>query len=372
MTPITKRLTVFLMLAGIVAPAYFLTGASLPSERPVMEIVLSGPINDKAAELSGLAWYTFDGKDYLILMPQYPGRFKSKSGGTIFALLKENIIRVLPGKTKKDKPQPLTPIEIGFSAPGLEEKIDGFEGFEAIGFYRGIVFMTIEAKPAAGGMKGHLIKGKIDMTSKKLVLDVHNIAEIDAQAPVNNAAYETVLVTGDSVMAIYEGNGRNINKSPVAYQYDHDLKFIGKIPFPNIEWRITDATAMDSLNRFWCINYFWPSKKEKMGYKPALPNPKSRMARKGLTHSKSEVIERFVQLEYSRGNLTGSGKSKQGRFFITRKKPVWLKLQDQNNDGRVDKKDSRNWEGIVRLDGKGFLVVTDMFPRTILGFVGYW
>jgi hypothetical protein len=28
-----------------------------------------------------------------------------------------------------------------------------------------------------------------------------------------------------------------------------------------------------------------------------------------------------------------------------------------------------NWEGLVRLDSRGFLVMTDSFPDTILGFV---
>jgi len=31
--------------------------------------------------------------------------------------------------------------------------------------------------------------------------------------------------------------------------------------------------------------------------------------------------------------------------------------------------DARNWEGIVRLDNRGFLLATDKFPTTILGFV---
>ena len=29
----------------------------------------------------------------------------------------------------------------------------------------------------------------------------------------------------------------------------------------------------------------------------------------------------------------------------------------------------RNWEGIVRLDNRGFLLVTDQYPVTILAFV---
>jgi hypothetical protein len=41
--------------------------------------------------------------------------------------------------------------------------------------------------------------------------------------------------------------------------------------------------------------------------------------------------------------------------------PLYLRL---NLDG-----ESRTWEGIVRLDDIGFLLVTDSFPRTIFGFV---
>ena len=31
--------------------------------------------------------------------------------------------------------------------------------------------------------------------------------------------------------------------------------------------------------------------------------------------------------------------------------------------------EARNWEGIARLDERGFLLVTDKFPETILAFV---
>ena len=32
-------------------------------------------------------------------------------------------------------------------------------------------------------------------------------------------------------------------------------------------------------------------------------------------------------------------------------------------------KESRNWEGVARLDNKGFLMVVDEYPRTILAFI---
>jgi hypothetical protein len=31
--------------------------------------------------------------------------------------------------------------------------------------------------------------------------------------------------------------------------------------------------------------------------------------------------------------------------------------------------DSRNWEGLVLFDQRGFLVATDKYPGTLLGFV---
>jgi hypothetical protein len=35
----------------------------------------------------------------------------------------------------------------------------------------------------------------------------------------------------------------------------------------------------------------------------------------------------------------------------------------------VLEKNSRNWEGLVRLDDQGFLMIVDEHPRTILAFV---
>ncbi len=32
---------------------------------------------------------------------------------------------------------------------------------------------------------------------------------------------------------------------------------------------------------------------------------------------------------------------------------------------------SRNWEGIVRLDDRGFIIATDTYPETILAFVSF-
>ena len=78
----------------------------------------------------------------------------------------------------------------------------------------------------------------------------------------------------------------------------------------------------------------------------------------------------------SRGNLN---------YTITKKediKPVERLLEFQFVDGKIVRTEtqpiniklsefgeSRNWEGIVRLDNIGFLIVTDRFPGTILAFI---
>jgi hypothetical protein len=49
-----------------------------------------------------------------------------------------------------------------------------------------------------------------------------------------------------------------------------------------------------------------------------------------------------------------------GIIQLTDRKPIEIEL-DENG--------SRNWEGLVRLDHNGFLIATDKFPGSFLGFV---
>jgi len=61
-------------------------------------------------------------------------------------------------------------------------------------------------------------------------------------------------------------------------------------------------------------------------------------------------VERLIPLCYA-----------DGRLNLADRAPIQLQL--------VDAETSRNWEGIERLDDRGFLLVTDKFPGTELGFV---
>jgi hypothetical protein len=302
-------------------------------EVPVQRIDLSGAIADRDSEISGLAWYN----DYLILLPQYPHRFDDK----IFAIPKQTLWDVIQG----EQTAAITPLEIALVAPGLYEQIEHFEGYESIAFSGEDTFLTIEASP--GKMKGYVIAGSIESDLSQIVLDVENLVEIPMQSDIPNASDETILLAEDKIYTIYEGNGANVNPEPIAHAFDFQLNALAPIPFPNIEYRITDATYLDEDNRFWAINYFWPGEVD--SYNPA-PDSMAQRYGDGETHAQSDRVERLIELEYH-----GDG------IRLVDRPPIQLRLL---SDG-----EARNWEGIVRFDELGFIIATDKFPETILGFV---
>jgi len=308
-----------------------------PLEYPVIEIQLSGPVAESEAELSGLAWYG----EHLILLPQYPQRLDNQ----LFALPKDEILAFLAGESS----EPLTPLPIPLDASALIGEISGFEGFEAIGFLEDQMLMTVEAR-AGFSMVGYLAIGEIRPDLSEAWLDSTTIAEISPQSNLSNASDETLLIAGNRVMTIYEANGQNLNARPQAHQFDLTLtalKPLDGISFPNIEYRVTDATAVDVHNRFWVSNYLFPDSIGKL--KPA-PDALFSAYGVGETHAKTPTVERLLELQYTETGIQ-----------LTNRAPIQLELADS----------SRNWEGIVRLNEEGFLLVTDKFPATMLSFVPY-
>ena len=71
-----------------------------------------------------------------------------------------------------------------------------------------------------------------------------------------------------------------------------------------------------------------------------------------LSYSRDTAIERLVELKYTSDGIKFSGTP-----------PIVL--------GNEPDSDSRNWEGIVRLDNLGFILATDKHPKTILAFMPY-
>lgn len=324
------------------------------AEVSVQEIPLDWPVQEERLallEISGLAWYG----DILILLPQYPADFEDR----IFFLSRSEILDFLNRGVQKDGSGSalLRPMPLKLEAPGLPEKIAAyrdlklkFEGFEAIAFLGKRAFLTVEASvPNTNKMRGFLISGTMEANLSGLTLHPERLTEIPPQASVKNAADETLLIVDNQLVTIYEGNGKNINPFPRAHIFDLDLQLIQAIPLSTIEYRITDATGADAGRRFWCINYYYPGEREE--YKPAEDEITAAYGRGASHHAATEErVERLVEFVYCDTEIRR-----------VESPPIQLALNLSESP--------RNWEGIVRLDKRGFLLVTDEHPRTILAFV---
>ena len=304
----------------------------LCKESKVQEIKLSGLITDKKQEISGMDWY----QDRLFLLPE-------NMGGFLFSISKGEILNAIKG----DKELSITPKKTRFKTPDYSSLIKGFDGFEAIAFNENKIYITIEAEHD-GEMVSYLVWGKIDSKSLEVVINEKDLQTIKTPIQLNNISFESLLINDEDIIMIYEANGSNLRKNPTQSVFSHKSKNISQINFPNIEYRITDATRMDNNGRFWAINYFWPGDKKLLN--PGKDNVLN-MVKKGSSHFKSDQIERLVEFQMNAGGIS-----------ISDTKPIQLFLESDA---------SRNWEAVARLDDKGLLIATDKHPRMILGFVQF-
>lgn len=307
--------------------------SSTESFHEIQLIPLSGEITDRKSEISGMAWYG----DYLILLPQYPHRLANHERGYLFALSKANIESFLDGETNG----PLEPITIPINSQIYVDRINGFEGFEAIAFYDDQVYLTIEA---SNPMRGYLVTGVIDGDLEFVRLDPGTV-EISQQVKIDNFSDEAIIIYEDKIFTFYEANGESINPQPVTHVFDLEMFLLGSLPMPNIEYRLTDASVPDIEGNFWVINYFFVGDLQK-----TRPGPDQFSSGIKSPNLLSPPIERLVQLK-----VTDHG------IIIGDHKPIRLSISE--NAG------ARNWEALAVLDGRGFLIATDKYPDTILAFV---
>lgn len=341
-----KKRNLWFLLAGLAAVVILFVffnpsnedgkTSSILEEQAVVTLSLSGPLSEPRAEISGLAWYD----DNLILLPQYPNVFDENGDGLLYYLPKEEILAYLDGTSTKA----LEPRPIQLVAPDLADQIRNFQGFESIGFSDSRAFLTIESGDGTD-MQGYLISGIISPDLSQLELDTTKLASIDPQAVSANHTDESILVFGDKIVTFYEVNGEAVVADPVAHVFDFDLNPMGTIPMTNMEYRLTD-TVLSSANEFWGIDYFYP------GDTDLIPrdDPITDTYGKGNTQSKFDHIERLVKFTYSDEGIS-----------FAKSAPIPLVLTE----------DIRNWEGLAILDDRGFLLATDKFPVTILGFVAF-
>jgi hypothetical protein len=313
--------------------------AAPSSEQPLTLIPMTGRLAEPEAEISGLAWYG----DYLVLLPQYPRRVTGGEEGYIYALRRSDIESYLDGVTDK----PLDPIVVPFDAYKLRDQMTNFQGFESIGFMGARVFVTIESG-GPGGMMGYLFRGRVEGDLARIEMDSSKLAVIEPQTALANKAEEALLVLDDRVLTFYEVNGSAFNPHPLVHSFDRNLESPGTLPSPSLEYRLTDAARVPGTNRFWVINSFFLPDLE------LLPqaDPLAEKFGKGPTHSRLPMVERLVEMQF---DLI------QG-LSLTDQPPVQLQLEPF---------ETRNWEGLAILEGRGFLLATDKYPGTLLAFVPF-
>ncbi|MEP0545598.1 MAG: hypothetical protein ABJF88_01570 [Rhodothermales bacterium] len=319
-----------------------------PLETRAQPIPLAGPIASRAAEISSLTWHGDD----LLLLPQYPGRFSTTSdsvsaasedgdSGALFALSKVDLLAFLDGP----RDGALKPRAVRFEAPGVVEKVAGFDGYEAMVFDGDRVFVLIESTGATA-MQGYLASGAVQPDGT-VRLDAATVTPLPPQAHLRNLSYETLLATSSGVIALEEANGPAVNPHPEAYHFDTASGERDSLAVPAIEYRLTDATGLDAAGRFWAVNYFYPGDRALLR-----PGPDALRAKFGIgaTHRREATVERLVEMQ-----LVG------GEIVLTARAPIQLELLDAER--------ARNWEGIARLDDRGFLLATDTYPETMLAFI---
>ena len=332
----TRSAILFLLLAATAARA------DIPTVTPRL-LEIEGPLADRRAEISGMTWY----QDTLVIMPQFPDRFADGPELGFFILTKSQILAAIDGLTDGA----LQPRLETCHAPGLAGIVRGFDGLEAIGMAGNQSFFTVEAEDDTA-MAGYLVSGLADVErGDKIALDLSRLTPIPLGVNIPNIAEESIIVDGDRVITLSEANGRDANPLRSAKVFNLEAGFVGALPMPQIEYRVTDATELDDRDRFWVINYFFPPEGWKI--KPA-PDPELAKFGDPASFDPRDCIERLLELMIVRD---------EGGDVIVRTDtpPINLEL--------LPDRECRNWEALVRLDDRGFLIMTDKFPTTLLAFV---
>ncbi|HEX3050758.1 MAG TPA: hypothetical protein VHP83_08905 [Aggregatilineaceae bacterium] len=322
----------WLLLCGFVMLAPLAHAQS--SEVPVTLIELAGPAADADAEISGLTWYG----DTLLLVAENPNLYASAGyAGAFFTLDKAAIVAYLAS----DSPAPLEPEPLPILSADIPRTIPGFDGFEAAVVQDDTLYLLIEAIAADGTMRGYLVSGALSPDG--VTLDLENRVELLPQTDFFNTSYESLLIDDNTLLAFYEANGAVVNPDAEVYRVSPDLSSSETIPFLPLEYRLTDVTQPDANGLFWGINYFYPGDDFLAADTDPLADPR------GSTHENYPQVERLVAFQLGADGIT-----------LADADPIWLELEGE---------DARNWEGIERLDDRGFLLVTDKYPQTLLGFV---
>lgn len=299
--------------------------AAVPA--PVTLLPLAGPIATPEAEVSTMCWCG----DLLVLVPQHPERFAADDQALgVFILERREVEAAI------DDPDaaPLRPRRIALEAPGLLE-LPGWDGIEAMVSQNGTVFLAVEAR-VDGRMAGYLLRGRGLSCGAPWRLTVEADAAVPIAVPtdIENMSQESLVVYRDRVAVFFEANGERVNDDPRVALFDFDLRHRGTLMLEPVEYRITDATAADADGTFWVINYYFPGERHALDPPELPPGP----------------VEHLLEMRFDGDRVVRTGRP-----------PLDLRA-DPNAP-------AHNWEALVRLPGRGFLLMTDRYPSTVLAFV---
>ncbi len=289
---------------------------------------LAGPITSPDAEISALCWCGDD----LVIVPQHPERFGAAAGELgLFTITRQEILDVLDHRRR----EPLEPRPLVLEAPRLIESVPGWDGLEAVASTDGTIYFAVETQ-LEGRMGGVLLRGRLSPADQPLRMrvDTARMAPIPLPTDLPQMSQEALVLAPGRVVVLFEANGMLVNPGAHAALFDAELEYRGVLPLEHVEYRITDATAADAEGRFWVINYFFP--------------PEARVLRPPTVPD--QPVEQLLELR-----LRG------GRIVHTDRAPLDLR--------RDPDLPARNWEALVRLAGRGFLLMTDRHPTTLLAFV---
>ena len=309
------------------------TAAQTPSleEAAVTLLALDpgSPVARADAEISGMAWWG----DRLVLLPQYPDFDGERVA--VYTAARADVAAAIDGASLPLAPLPFS-ATAGDGLGWFVENLDCFEGFEAIAFDGDDAWLTVETCDGGGILRG-------TVSEAGLAVDPTTLQMIPSNSGIDNRGEEALILDGEVVLTMHESNGSSVVTAATAHAFTRALAPTGELPFPAVEYRITDATDVDDAGRFWAINYFYPGRGRQRA-----KDLQAVTWGVGESHQRSPQVERLLELQLSETAIT-----------LVSHAPVYLAL---------DGEEGRNWEGIVRVEG-GWLLVTDKHPETLLAFV---
>lgn len=339
-----------LAAAATVALSLSCSGAQRPGARnpddpvPVLAICLAGDAAARGNEYSGLAWHG----DELFLLPQWSprglARARSRPGFTRPWVYRIPGARVRAWVDGADR-SPVTPERVEFDLLDLPND-QRYQGFEAVAFEGDRASLLVE-RGIGEVMSALLVTATLD-PARGLVLD-RDALTLEVPMRSDNHSYEALTRVGGSWLALYEANGMSSSCASQALRCGSTRDEPQVVSVAPIPYRVTDATAADADRRFWVTQYSYRDVGDTAECERTIrasgcfSEPVDCDPRGGDARS----VERLVELRDE-----GVAVRPTGRV---------IRLQREARP--------RNWEGVARLDGRGFVMVTDEWPRSILGFV---